>query len=264
MPFVADDLAAWLIGLLADAGRNRLTMLVLGSDQERALRSAATAAVRRTAKELCPLDDAEAEQLASVISCVFAAPLLTAHLAVHGTVLEGLQAGIARQLAVLDEPGLTGNGQSSADVLGVPGAVVAAKLTGHLVREIVIRGAGGGPLSPLASQLNHDLSYLQNREIEASNQRIEAALAQMNDSRRTSTKWSAAAAALSVIAAAASGLVTALVTTHPSWGLWVALVVLVIVGALLQAALAISDRLRVNSVVKKIKGAMGSDAVRPH
>jgi len=34
--FVADDLAAWLIGVLADAGRKKLTRLVLGSDQERA------------------------------------------------------------------------------------------------------------------------------------------------------------------------------------------------------------------------------------
>ena len=46
MPFVADDLGAWLIALLADAGRKKLTTLVLGTDQERALRSAATAAVR--------------------------------------------------------------------------------------------------------------------------------------------------------------------------------------------------------------------------
>lgn len=34
--FVADDLAAWLVGLLADDGRRRLTRLVLGSDQEQA------------------------------------------------------------------------------------------------------------------------------------------------------------------------------------------------------------------------------------
>ena len=39
--FVADDLAAWLVGLLADAGRKKLTTLVLGTDQERALRQAA-------------------------------------------------------------------------------------------------------------------------------------------------------------------------------------------------------------------------------
>lgn len=49
--FVADDLGAWLIGLLADAGRKKLTTFVLGTDQERALRSAAKAAVQLTAAE---------------------------------------------------------------------------------------------------------------------------------------------------------------------------------------------------------------------
>ena len=45
MVFVADDLGARLVGVLADAGRRKLTTVVLGSEQERALRSAATAAV---------------------------------------------------------------------------------------------------------------------------------------------------------------------------------------------------------------------------
>lgn len=54
MVFVADDLGAWLAGLLADAGRKKLTTLVLGSEQERALRQAATAAVQLTARELTP------------------------------------------------------------------------------------------------------------------------------------------------------------------------------------------------------------------
>ena len=61
MVFVADDLGAWLVGLLADAGRKKLTALVLGSDQQRALRSAATAAARRTAEELWPDDDEQAQ-----------------------------------------------------------------------------------------------------------------------------------------------------------------------------------------------------------
>jgi hypothetical protein len=30
MAFVADDLGAWLVGLLADAGRRKLVALVLG------------------------------------------------------------------------------------------------------------------------------------------------------------------------------------------------------------------------------------------
>ena len=54
MAFVADDLAAWLVTVLADAGRKKLTTIVLGSDQERALGSAATAAVRGAAEELRP------------------------------------------------------------------------------------------------------------------------------------------------------------------------------------------------------------------
>ena len=82
------------------------------------------------------------------------------------TVLEALQAGIAGQLAVLDDASLTGTGQSSADVLGVAGAVVAEKLTGHLLREIVVRGSRGGPLFPLASQLNDDVTHLQGQRIE--------------------------------------------------------------------------------------------------
>ena len=49
--FVADDLGAWLVGLLAEAGRRRLTTLVVGSDQQRALRQAATAAVGLTSAE---------------------------------------------------------------------------------------------------------------------------------------------------------------------------------------------------------------------
>ena len=114
------------------------------------MRSAAATAVRRTAEELRPDDDEQAEQLALVISQVFSKPVPAAPLAGHETVLEALQAGIAGQLAVLDDASLTGTGQSSADVLGVPGTVLAAKLTAHLLREIVVRGARGGPLLPLA------------------------------------------------------------------------------------------------------------------
>jgi hypothetical protein len=43
--FVADALGAWLVEQLADAGRKKLTELMLGSEQERALRRAADAAV---------------------------------------------------------------------------------------------------------------------------------------------------------------------------------------------------------------------------
>ena len=141
MVFVADDLTAWLIGLLADAGRKKLTTLVLGTAQERALRSAATAAVRLTAERLRPDDDEHAEHMAMVISQVFSDPVPAARLSGHETVLETLQAGIAGQLAVLDDASLTGTAKSSADVLEVPGSVLAEELTGSLFWEIVARGA---------------------------------------------------------------------------------------------------------------------------
>ena len=164
--FLADDLGAWLVGQLADAGRKKLTTLVLGSDQERALRQAATAAVQDTAIEMSSSGREQAEHLAMVISEVFREPLADARLARRVTLLEGLQAGISRQLAVLDDADLTAVGQSSADVLGVPGTVLAERLTGHLVREILLRGSRGGTLTPLADQLNHDLTHLQGQRVE--------------------------------------------------------------------------------------------------
>jgi hypothetical protein len=158
--FIADDLGAWLVGLLADAGRKKLTALVLGSEQERELRKAAADAVKDTAAEM-NLSAEQAARLAMVISKVFRRPVQGAPLAGSVTMLEVLQTGIARQLAVLDDAGRTGTGQSSAEVLVGPGAVLANKLTSHLVREIMARGSGGGPLTSLADQLNHDLTHLQ-------------------------------------------------------------------------------------------------------
>ena len=159
--FVADALGGWLVEQLADAGRKKLTELILGSEQERALRRAADAAVWATAEEMSPSGGEQAGQVAMVISEVFRDPAPAAPLAGPVMLLEGLQAGIAGQLAVLDDAELTGTGQSSADVLGVPGTVLADRLTAHLVREIIVRGSGGGPLAPLADQLNHELTRLQ-------------------------------------------------------------------------------------------------------
>ena len=167
MVFVADDLAAWLVFILAETGRRKLTSLVLGDDQKRALSLAATVAVQRTATELRPDDAEQAEQVAMVISQVFSEPVQDAPLARQATLLEALQAGIAGQLAVLDDAWLTGTGQSSADVLGVAGTEVAEKLTGHLLWEVVARGSRGGPLAPLANQLNHDVTHSQGRRMEA-------------------------------------------------------------------------------------------------
>ena len=172
MAFVVDDLGAWLVGLLADASFKKLTTLVLGSDQERALRQAAGAAVKGTAEQLASSDGEHAQQLATAISKVFRGTPPDAAVAGQATLLEALQAGIAGQLAVLDDPALTGAGQSSADLLGVPGEMVAETLAGHLVREIMVRGSRGGPLAPLADQLNHDMTHLQG-------QRLEGMLAQL-------------------------------------------------------------------------------------
>jgi hypothetical protein len=172
MVFVADALGGWLVGQLADAGRKKLTKLVLGSEQERALRREANAAVWATAEEVRPSGGEQAEQVAMVISEVFRDPVPEASLAGPVMLLEGLRAGIAGQLVVLDDAGLTGTGQSSAEVLGVPGAVLADRLTSHLVREIIVGASGGGPLAPLADQLNHELTRLQG-------QRIEGMLAQL-------------------------------------------------------------------------------------
>ena len=157
MVLVADDLGAWLVGLLADAGRKKLTALVLGSDQERALRKAAADVVQDTAAEMS-LSAEQAGRFAMVIREAFRKPVQDAPLAGSVTMLEMLQAGIARQLAVVDDGRRPDTGQSE-EVLGVPGAVLAEKLTGQLVREIMVRGSGGGPLAPLADQLNHDLTH---------------------------------------------------------------------------------------------------------
>lgn len=54
--------------------------------------------------------------------------------------------------------------------------------------------------------------------------------------------WRAIAAGISVAVSGVSGVVTALVTSHPSTGLWAALGALVIVGAGLQVAVTYSER----------------------
>ena len=54
----------------------------------------------------------------------------------------------------------------------MPSGVLAEALAGQLVREIMVRGSRGGPLAPLANQLNHDVTRLQG-------QRLEGMLAQL-------------------------------------------------------------------------------------
>src|SRR5262245_59039695 len=92
--FIADDLGGWLVGRLADAGRKKLTVLMLGSEQERALQQAAAAAVHDTAAELSPSGEESAGQLAMVINEVFCGPVSGMPPAGPVTLLEGLQAEI--------------------------------------------------------------------------------------------------------------------------------------------------------------------------
>jgi tetratricopeptide (TPR) repeat protein len=166
MVFVADDLVSWLLGQLADAARRRLTTFVLGDEQERALRSVVKAAVRLTAAQLYPEGGEQAERLEMVIGQAIEEPMPSTPLTGHATLLQAFQAGITMQLAPLGDPDLTGTGRSSAELLGVQTATVAEQLAGHLLREIIVRGAHGGPLAPLASQLNHDATHLQGQRVE--------------------------------------------------------------------------------------------------
>jgi hypothetical protein len=162
----AGAFGSWLLGQVASDSRKRLTSVVLGDDQERALTAAASSAVRRTAEELCP-DNERRAVLAAVLTELFSEPIPGTSVSAHATLVESLQAAIARQLAVLDDADLTGTGTSAAELLEVPATVVTTMLTSHLFREIELRGLAGGPLSPLAAQLNHDITHLQSQRIEA-------------------------------------------------------------------------------------------------
>ena len=179
MAFVVDDLGAWLVGLLADAGRRKLVTFVLGDEQVRALHQACRAALTATAAELRPGDAAAADEVAMVVGEVFKTPA-PQPAGEHGTLLEDLRAGIAAQLAVLDDPDITTEpGWSSADALGVSAAQVAEKLASRLVREITGRGARGGPLEPLANQLGHDRSFLLGLRLEGKIDHMDSLLAAM-------------------------------------------------------------------------------------
>ena len=166
MVFVAEAFGSWLIGKIADVGCKRVSTWTLGKDQERALRQVADAAIRLSAEEFYPGDPQQAVSLGMVIEQVFAEPIPPAPLADDATTLEAIQAGIAAQLAPLDDAELTETGRSSAEVIGIAVPALTQKLTRNLVREIVTRGSRDGPLAPLADQLNHDMTHLQNMQID--------------------------------------------------------------------------------------------------
>jgi tetratricopeptide (TPR) repeat protein len=166
MIFIAETLASWLIGQIADLGRKRLGLLVLGSDQERSLRQAARAAIYRTVTELCPEQGEQSAELSMVLDEVFREPIRREPTEEHATLLQTLQAGIARQLEPLGQSDISGMGISSAQLLGISPITLTETLTSHLIREILVRGAVGGPLAPLANQLNHDATHLQSQRLE--------------------------------------------------------------------------------------------------
>jgi HEAT repeat protein len=153
------DLGSWVVTLLAESIRKRLPGLVLGSEYERALRSAASRAVRSTARKLRPADDERAEQLALVTAHLLGKPLPADGLDEHPSLLDALRSGIGGQLAVLDDADLTGQDVSSAELLGVSGTELAETLTDCLVREIKTRALRDDTLAPLADQLNHDETH---------------------------------------------------------------------------------------------------------
>lgn len=101
-----------------------------------------------------------------MISQVFGEPVPGGALAGHATVLAALQAGIAGQLAVLDDAQPDRHRAVLRGCAGVQGRVLAARLTAHLLRGIVVAGSRGGPLFALASQLNDDVTHPQGRQLE--------------------------------------------------------------------------------------------------
>lgn len=102
--FVVDDLVGWLVGRVADAGYQKLTTRLLGSDQARALKQAVTAAVQGTVAEL-GFSGGEADRVAEQINRAFGRRDPVPLPPEQATVLEALQAGIAGQLSAGDDAG---------------------------------------------------------------------------------------------------------------------------------------------------------------
>jgi uncharacterized protein YidB (DUF937 family) len=171
VPFVVDDLAAWLVGALADAGVKKLTVLLFGSEQERALRDAATAAAEQSVRDLHLSGDyQETGRMAAAIKKALGKPTLIEPSAGQRTLLETLHASLTARLATLDSAGL-----------GVSGTALADRFISCLVLEIKFRGSQGGPLTPLADQLNHELTQLQGQQIEGKVDRLLDEIGQLRD-----------------------------------------------------------------------------------
>jgi tetratricopeptide (TPR) repeat protein len=155
---------SWLLEQFAHSAGRRAGEALFGAEQERALSAASDAAIKRTARHLRRnASNEDVEHLAAVLDQVLQARLPIAPLDEQLTILQTLQAGLTRQLAVLDDASLTETGQSSAQALGLPVERITEMLIRSIVQEIITQGTHGGPLAPLANQLNHDLTHLQDQ-----------------------------------------------------------------------------------------------------
>jgi uncharacterized protein YjbI with pentapeptide repeats len=192
MTVVVDALGAWLVEQVASSLTRRLGEQVLGSEQERALREVGRVAIRRTTALLVP---ANAEHAAMIIGEVFLGPLPTDQLGAPAgdqagppaTVLERLYAGMADRLAILGDATITGRGISSAQALGVPLELLTQTLIEQVLEQIRTHALGGGPLEPLARQLNDDVTHLQGVQTVASmeqlNQRVSRLTEELQSAR---------------------------------------------------------------------------------
>lgn len=164
MDFVTGAFATWLIERIADSGQAGLFKLVRGDEQDAALRRAADRAIRLTAEDF--LEGESAEHLARVIDQAFGTDVPIAAPTQRATLLQNLHSAVIERAAVLGDSDLTGVGVSSADLFGISAAAIGTRLSSHLINEIKRRASRGGPLGPLATQINFDENDLRSRSVE--------------------------------------------------------------------------------------------------
>jgi tetratricopeptide (TPR) repeat protein len=155
MELFADYFASWLFALVADKSSRWLISHVIGDDVRRELRRAARAAVSSAARDVVPADLADADSAAGALVKAIDEAFSERSEggpggAAAATLLEALSTGIAARLP----PGM------------------AEELTAQLVREIAERGLKGGPLKPVADQLNSDITHLQGQQAIAQGRQV--------------------------------------------------------------------------------------------
>jgi tetratricopeptide (TPR) repeat protein len=137
--------------------------LATGDDLDRELRRAARTAAARTARELLPEEVSDSDSaIRSIVGGIergFAEHSVgTSVEASPATLLEAVHTGISARMLPMGEVRLRG---ASAAPVVVSASAVSEELSRQLLREIVLRDARGGPLKPLADQLNADVTRLQ-------------------------------------------------------------------------------------------------------